>query len=69
MVVVLVVHPCIMAVSMDLLHTMIDLMVPPCIAFGQIGLPYIVFEVDFVLESWGSQIDWEKFLVEECPPN
>jgi hypothetical protein len=55
----LTVPPCIMVGSM----------VPPCILVGPMDLPYNVFEGDIVFESWGSQIDWENFLVEEFPPN
>jgi hypothetical protein len=51
-VVVLIVHPC---TVMDLLHIVIDLMVPLC----------VVVEGTIASKSWGLWIDREKFLAEE----
>jgi hypothetical protein len=48
---------CIVIEQMDLILTDIDLMVSPCMAV----------EGTIVLDSWGLQIDREKFLSEECP--
>jgi hypothetical protein len=59
-VVVLIVHQCTVIEHMELLHTMIDLIVPPCM---------MVDEGIFALESWGLLIDREKFLAEEFPPD
>jgi hypothetical protein len=49
------------------LYTMVYLTVAPCIVVGQMNLPYNFFKRDFVLESWVSQNEWEKFLIEEYP--
>jgi hypothetical protein len=44
-----------------------DLKVPLCILVSLIVLPYMMVDGVIVVGSWGSQINWEKFLVEEFP--
>jgi hypothetical protein len=61
----LVVPPCMVVDPMVLPCILVDLMVPPCMVVGPMDLPYIFFEGVVVLESWGSQIDWENFLAKE----